>query len=124
MFSLAISVILVESHLLIHLLTDDIPETSVSLDRETLVDDRSLSTTGGEHSGEDDAVDIDPFSFSQNRTEVFSVFVLSWHHFNFCAPYSKMAENFKPKANTLCMHGWRRIISCKGLGKRVCSRLN
>ena len=24
-----------------------------------------------------------------------------------------MAENFKLKANT-CMHGWRRIISCKG----------
>ena len=34
---LAISVILVESHLLIHLLTDDIPETSVSLDRESAV---------------------------------------------------------------------------------------
>ena len=33
-----------------------------------------------------------------------------------------MAKNFKPKANT-CMHGWRRIISCKGLGKRVCRRL-
>ena len=27
------------------------------------------STTGGEHSGEDDALDIDPFSFSQNGTE-------------------------------------------------------
>ena len=34
---LAISVILVESHFLIHLLTDDIPETSVSLDRESAV---------------------------------------------------------------------------------------
>ena len=32
------------------------------------------STTGGEHSGEDDALDIDPFSFSQNGTEGNSTF--------------------------------------------------
>ena len=61
---LAISVILVGSHLLIHLLTDDIPETSVSLDRESAVGNfgRRLVV---------------------NNLEVFSVFVLSWHYFNF-----------------------------------------
>ena len=59
--------ILVESHLLIHFLTDDIPETSVPRSRKRR---RKLwSTTGGEHSGEDDALDIDPFSFSQNGPE-------------------------------------------------------
>ena len=61
--------ILVESHLLIHLLTDDIPETSLSLDGESAVGNFGRRLVHGEHSGEDDALNIDPFSFSQNGTE-------------------------------------------------------